>query len=97
MAKQGANNNIFVRVLAMDGKKLATPKRMSLPVGAGAIVYDKTNADIPDVSSEMKYYYGGVERVVELDKSAQSIHDLINGATGSESGSAAVAPRHSVP
>lgn len=81
-----ANRNIFVRVLVMDGKKLDTPKRFSLPVH-DAIVYDATNSDVPDVSSEMKYYYGNVERVVQLDKSAQSIHDLINGATGSESGS----------
>lgn len=80
-----ANNNIYVTVTAIDGKKLDTPKKYSLPC-RNAIVYDKTNADIPATSSEYRFYFGGVERVYELDKTAHTVQALINGAAGAESG-----------
>lgn len=80
-----ANNNIYVTVVAIEGKKLTTPKKYSLPC-RNAIVTDITNADIPAASSEMRFYHGGTERVYQLDKSAYTIHALMNGALANESG-----------
>lgn len=80
-----ANNNIYVTVCVIDGKALATPRKMSLPCRS-AICYDITNPDVSRVSSEYKFYFGGVERVYQLDKTAFSIHALMNGALLSESG-----------
>jgi hypothetical protein len=80
-----ANNNIYTKVVVQDGKVLSTPKYMTLPC-RNAICYDVTNADAPLVSSEYRFYHGGVERIYQLDKTAFTIHALINGAAGAESG-----------
>lgn len=80
-----ANNNIFVTVCVKDGEILTTPKKYSIPC-RNAIVTDATNPDVARVSSEIRFYHGGVERVYQLDKTAFSVHALINGALLSESG-----------
>jgi hypothetical protein len=80
-----ANNNIFTKVVVRDGQVLATPKYFSLPC-RNAIVYDITNADAPLASSEYRFFFGGVERIYQLDKTAFTIHQNINGAAGGESG-----------
>lgn len=80
-----ANNNIYVNVLVIEGKELRTPKKYSIPC-RNLIVTDVTNADVPAVSSEGRFYHGGVERVYQFDKTAFTIHSLINGTAGAESG-----------
>lgn len=80
-----ANNNIHVTVVVKEGKVLATPVDMSLPC-RNMIVMPATNADAPLVSSEVRWYFGGVERVYQLDKSVFTVHSLINGTAGAESG-----------
>lgn len=80
-----ANNNIYTKVVVRDGVALATPKYFTLPC-RNAICYDITNTDVPAASSEYRFFFGGVERVYQLDKTAFTIHALINGAAGAESG-----------
>lgn len=80
-----ANNNIYVKVVVFEGRILDTPKYYSIPC-RDAYVFDTTNPDAPLVSSEMRWFHNGVEKNVQLDKTAFTIHALINGAAGAESG-----------